>query len=79
RRAGRSRPEAAVRHRGCTSQRLRRLRHGYAVQRLRPYGPYGPYEGRNEAATARLRRTAATAVRAVRAVRRKERRVGQGA
>ncbi|RCI07754.1 hypothetical protein L249_5744, partial [Ophiocordyceps polyrhachis-furcata BCC 54312] len=25
----------------------RRLRHGYAVQRLRPYGPYGPYEGRN--------------------------------
>ncbi|RCI10857.1 hypothetical protein L249_5192, partial [Ophiocordyceps polyrhachis-furcata BCC 54312] len=30
-----------------TSQRLRRLRHGYAVQRLRPYGPYGPYEGRN--------------------------------
>ncbi|RCI13594.1 hypothetical protein L249_5640, partial [Ophiocordyceps polyrhachis-furcata BCC 54312] len=20
----------------------RRLRHGYAVQRLRPYGPYGP-------------------------------------
>ncbi|RCI10666.1 hypothetical protein L249_4235, partial [Ophiocordyceps polyrhachis-furcata BCC 54312] len=33
----------AVRHSGCT----RRLRHGYAVQRLRPYGPYGPYEGRN--------------------------------
>ncbi|RCI10494.1 hypothetical protein L249_4477, partial [Ophiocordyceps polyrhachis-furcata BCC 54312] len=25
----------------------RRLRHGYAVQRLRPYGPYGPYKGRN--------------------------------
>ncbi|RCI14782.1 hypothetical protein L249_7052, partial [Ophiocordyceps polyrhachis-furcata BCC 54312] len=33
----------AVRYSGCT----RRLRHGYAVQRLRPYGPYGPYEGRN--------------------------------
>ncbi|RCI15192.1 hypothetical protein L249_6949, partial [Ophiocordyceps polyrhachis-furcata BCC 54312] len=33
----------AVRHSGYT----RRLRHGYAVQRLRPYGPYGPYEGRN--------------------------------
>ncbi|RCI08691.1 hypothetical protein L249_4628, partial [Ophiocordyceps polyrhachis-furcata BCC 54312] len=31
-----------------TPRRLRlRLRHGYAVQRLRPYGPYGPYEGRN--------------------------------
>ncbi|RCI11115.1 hypothetical protein L249_7423, partial [Ophiocordyceps polyrhachis-furcata BCC 54312] len=29
-----------------TERRLR-LRHGYAVQRLRPYGPYGPYEGRN--------------------------------
>ncbi|RCI08690.1 hypothetical protein L249_4628, partial [Ophiocordyceps polyrhachis-furcata BCC 54312] len=38
----------AVRYSGYT----RRLRHGYAVQRLRPYGPYGPYEGRNVGATA---------------------------
>ncbi|RCI10668.1 hypothetical protein L249_4235, partial [Ophiocordyceps polyrhachis-furcata BCC 54312] len=55
RRAGRSRPEAAVRHRGCTSQRLRRLRHGYAVQRLRPYGPYGPRRLRHGYAVQRLR------------------------
>ncbi|RCI12676.1 hypothetical protein L249_1000, partial [Ophiocordyceps polyrhachis-furcata BCC 54312] len=36
---------------GRTKEGTRRLRlrlwHGYAVQRLRPYGPYGPYEGRN--------------------------------
>ncbi|RCI10493.1 hypothetical protein L249_4477, partial [Ophiocordyceps polyrhachis-furcata BCC 54312] len=32
---------------GTAQQRRRRLRHGYAVQRLRPYGPYGPYKGRN--------------------------------
>ncbi|RCI08768.1 hypothetical protein L249_4702, partial [Ophiocordyceps polyrhachis-furcata BCC 54312] len=32
---------------GTAQQRRRRLQHGYAVQRLRPYGPYGPYEGRN--------------------------------
>ncbi|RCI14018.1 hypothetical protein L249_8135 [Ophiocordyceps polyrhachis-furcata BCC 54312] len=37
----------AVRHSGCTRRLRLRLRHGYAVQRLRPYGPYGPYEGRN--------------------------------
>ncbi|RCI12001.1 hypothetical protein L249_1074 [Ophiocordyceps polyrhachis-furcata BCC 54312] len=37
---------AAIRHNNRRRLRLR-LRHGYAVQRLRPYGPYGPYEGRN--------------------------------
>ncbi|RCI12677.1 hypothetical protein L249_1000, partial [Ophiocordyceps polyrhachis-furcata BCC 54312] len=37
-------------------RRLRlRLWHGYAVQRLRPYGPYGPYEGRNVGRRLRLR------------------------
>ncbi|RCI10497.1 hypothetical protein L249_4477, partial [Ophiocordyceps polyrhachis-furcata BCC 54312] len=33
----------------------RRLRHGYAVQRLRPYGPYGPRRLRHGYAVQRLR------------------------
>ncbi|RCI13424.1 hypothetical protein L249_5612, partial [Ophiocordyceps polyrhachis-furcata BCC 54312] len=38
----------------------RRLRHGYAVQRLRPYGPYGPYEGRNVGVDAAARHNGRT-------------------